>query len=129
MIQMMLEVWLAGGLAVMLVVMAYIIKRMTADKIEAIERADTLRTELGNAMVNMVNALDFDIPTAHDMKDIIEGCINNSMGTFSQPTGQDMILGAISQFVMAKIPKGPIGDIASSVLPTPILPQESPADP
>ena len=88
MIQMMLEVWLAGGLAVMLVVMAYIIKRMTADKIEALERADTLRTELGNAMVNMVNALDFDIPTAHDMKDIIEGCINNSMGTFSQPTGQ-----------------------------------------
>jgi len=126
---MMLEVWLAAGLAVILTVMAYIVRRMGTDKAEAIERTDTLRTELGGALVNMVNALDFDIPSAHDMKDIIEGCIQNSMGSFSQPTGQDMILGAISQFVMAKIPKGPLGDIASGILPLPIQPPESPESP
>ena len=97
---------------------------MTTDKAEAIERTDTLRSELGGALVNMVNALDFDIPSAHDMKDIIEGCIQEKMGTFQQPTGQDMILSAISQFVMAKIPSGPVGDIASSFLPPPIQPQE-----
>ena len=124
MMEMMLEVWLGTGLAAMLVVMIYILKRMSTDKAEAIERADTLRTELGGALVNMVNALDFDIPSTHDMKDIIEGCIQESMGTFSQPTGQDMILSAISQFVMAKIPSGPLGDIASGMLPTPIQPQE-----
>ena len=129
MMQMMLEVWMGAGLAAMLAVMAYILKRMSTDKLEAIERADTLRTELGGALVNMVNALDFDIPTAHDMKDIIEGCIQNSMGSFSQPSGQDMILGAISQFVMAKIPKGPLGDIAAGVLPTPIQPQEGSESP
>ena len=124
MMEMMLEVWLGTGLAAMLVVMIYILKRMSTDKAEAIERADTLRTELGGALVNMVNALDFDIPSAHDMKDIIEGCIQESMGTFSQPTRQDMILSAISQFVMAKIPSGPLGDSADCMLPAPIQPQE-----
>tara|TARA_R110000824_G_scaffold400554_1_gene608291 strand:- start:2346 stop:2729 length:384 start_codon:yes stop_codon:yes gene_type:complete len=126
MIKMMLEVWLAGGLAVMLAVMIYILKRMNTDKVEAIARTTSLRDDLGGMLVNMVNALDFDIPSAHDMKDIIEGCIQDSMGSFSQPTGQDMIMSAISQFVMAKIPKGPLGDIAAGVLPTPIQPQEGP---
>jgi len=129
MIEMMLEVWLGAGLATILAVMAYIVRRMGADKAEAIERTELLRTELGGALVNMVNALDFDIPSAHDMKDIIEGCIQDSMGTFSQPSGQDMILSAISQFVMAKIPSGPLGDIASGILPTPIQPQEGPEQP
>ena len=36
MMQMMLEVWLGAGLAAMLVVMAYILKRMSTDKLEVI---------------------------------------------------------------------------------------------
>ena len=101
----------------------HILGRMKTDKVEAISRAEGLRTDLGNALQGMVGALDFDIPDIHTIKDTIEDSIQGIMGTFHQPTGQDMILGAISQLVMSKVmPQMPPGvqNMAADLMPPPI---------
>tara|TARA_B100001250_G_scaffold409369_1_gene433573 strand:+ start:1094 stop:1495 length:402 start_codon:yes stop_codon:yes gene_type:complete len=122
---------LLGCFVLNFAVLRHALVRMTQDKAEAIARAESLRNDLGSALQNMVGALDFDIPDIHTIRDTIEESIQGIMGTFHQPTGQDMILGAISQLVMSKVmPQMPpaMQNIAEQVLPPAIQPAEAPVD-
>ena len=122
----MIEVALTVGFGSLWAFLVYIVRRMNTDRAQAIERAEGLRNDLGNALANMVNAFDFEIPNMDSIKEVIEDSIQGIMGTFQQPTGGDMIMGAISQMIMSKVQKGPqnaIGSILENVLPDPILPQ------
>ena len=124
-----LEVCLTVIMACILAFLAYIKRRMDSDKAEAIERAEGLRNDLGGALTNMVNALDFELPNMESIKEVIEDSIQGIMGTFHQPTGGDMIMGAISQLVMSKIqPQMPpaIGEIVGQMMPPPIQPPSEP---
>ena len=115
-----------GAFLVHVGLITHILSKMKADKVEAINRAEGLRTDLGNALQGMVGALDFDIPDIHTIKDTIEDSIQGIMGTFHQPTGQDMMLGALSQLFLSKIaPQMPPGvqNLAAEIMPPPVQSQ------
>ena len=78
-------------------------------------------------MVENMNNIDLDLPDIHIIRETIEDAIGGVMGNMHVPTGQDMILGALSQFVMSKVghqvPEGILA-AADSILPPPIVPPE-----
>jgi len=91
-----------------------------------------LRDDIGlglQAMVENMNNIDLDLPDIHLIKETIEDAIGGVMQNMHVPTGQDMILGALSQFVMSKVgtamPEG-IQNLAAEVLPPPIVAPEQP---
>ena len=126
------EALLAVGMTLMCIGLAYAIHKMEKNREEAINRAEKLRDDIGAGLTGMVSALDIDVPDIHSIREIIEESLHGVMGDMHVPTGQDMMLGAISQFVMSKItpqiPQG-IQNLAESVLPPAIQPQESPESP
>ena len=121
------EVMLGCWLAALSGLLWHIVKRLDKDKAEAIARAEGLKTDIGGAFQNLVNALDFEIPSIDSMKEIIEDSIGGFMGQMHVPTGQDMIMGALSQLIISKVaPKLPpeAQQMVGDILPPPIQPQD-----
>lgn len=127
-LEVVLGVWLAG----LSWLLWHIVGRLDRDKAEAITRASELKADLGNAFQNLVNALDFEIPTIDSMKEVIEDSIGGYMGQMHIPTGQDMIMSAISQLIISKVaPKLPpqAASMVGDILPPPIQPPEPSGEP
>jgi len=106
--------------------LAYAVHKMEAHRNESISRAEKLRDDIGlglQGMVENMSNLDIDVPDIDIIRETIEDAIQGIMGQMHVPTGQDMILGAISQLVMSKVvPQMPEGlqNIAAEILPPPI---------
>lgn len=126
------EVLVAGWLAALSWLLWHILKRLDTDKAEAIARAEGLKTDLGGAFQSLVQALDFEIPTIDSMKEVIEDSMAGFMGNLHVPTGQDMIMSAISQLIVSKVaPKLPpqAAQMVGDILPPPIQPAEPLGEP
>ena len=115
-----------GGFVLISAGLAFALRKMEEHRNESISRAEQLRDDIGlglQAMVENMNNIDLDLPDIHVIKETIEDAIGGVMQNMHVPTGQDMILGALSQFVMSKVgasmPEG-IQNLAAEVLPPPI---------
>jgi len=117
------EAVLVVGLTLICAGLAFAVHKMESHRMESISRAEKLRDEIGQGLKGMVEALDLDFPDVDTIRETIEESIQGIMGQMHVPTGQDMVLGALSQLFLSKIkPQMPesLQNIAAEILPPPI---------
>ena len=117
------EALLLVGLTLICAGLAFAVHKMESHRTESITRSEKLRDEIGQGLKGMVEALDLDFPDVDTIRETIEESIQGIMGQMHVPTGQDMVLGALSQLFLSKIkPQMPesLQNIAAEILPPPI---------